>query len=160
MDPFSITVGTIGLLDICTRVISFLTHIREESHTIQEEIITLSQEIESLATVIDSVKNLYDRQPDLGNLPPDNSVDKDWQKLCKLLQRCRSAVLGLERLLREVVGKKGTRVVGKIDGLVKTTRLEGRDEEYLALRQRLGNYLAWYSSDVDHTEHVRLCIYL
>lgn len=144
MDPFSIVVGTVGLCDVCARVVAYLVRINEESGKIQDEITILSQEIGSLLAVNESVKDLHDRRLDLDSLPMDDAshVDKVWQNLGILLAQCKGTVLELEKLLNEVLGKKGARVAGKIDGLKKTIRREARDDEYLQLRQRLGNYQA------------------
>ena len=144
MDPFSIAVGTVGLCDVCARVIAYLVHINEVSGKIQGEITILRQEIDSLLAVNESVRDLHGRRPDLGNLSLDDAshVNKVWQNLGILLAQCKGAILELEKLLNEVLGKKGTRVAGKIDGLKKAIRREARDDEYLQIRQRLGNYQA------------------
>lgn len=146
MDPFSIAVGTVGLADVSVRILSYLAVIREASSKIQDEITILSQEINSLLAVNESVEDFSNTRRDLGSFdaPPDDDyhVDKVWKNLALLLQQSKGTIEQLQTLLTEVVGKKGTIVAGKIDGLRKTIRRQGRDGEYMQIRQRLVNYQA------------------
>lgn len=146
MDPFSIAIGTVGLADVAFRILSYLADIKDASSKIQDEITILSQEIKSLLAVNDSVEDFSHPGRDLsafGASPDDESrVDTIWTNLASLLQQSKDTIEQLEALLSQVVGKKGSVVAGKIDGLRKTIRRQGRDGEYMQIRQRLLNYQA------------------
>ncbi|TQV91394.1 tetratricopeptide repeat domain-containing protein [Cordyceps javanica] len=144
MDPLSIIAGTVGIADVSVRIIAFLVDIKEASEKIQDEITILSQEVSSLLAVNESVEDFFHSRHDLGNFEEpfddDSPAEKLWKNLALLLQQSKVAIEQLETLLREVVGKKGNQVAGKIDGLRKTIRRKGRDGDYMQLRQRLVNF--------------------
>ncbi|KAK2748973.1 hypothetical protein FQN57_007256 [Myotisia sp. PD_48] len=141
MDPFSILAGTAGLADVAFRILKYLTDIKAASGKIQDEIIILRQEIKSLVAVVESVEDFP--TPDWSSSGATNDIDsrahKVWEELGLLLQQCKVTIEQLEELLSEVVGKKGSYVAGKIDGIRKTIRRKGRDGEYMQIRQRLAN---------------------
>lgn len=143
MDPFSIIVGTTGVADVSLRLITYLTSIKSASTKIQDEITILNQEITALGSVNDSVEDFWRSRHDLSSFdtPADDGsrVDNLWRDLASLLQQSKGTIEQLEVLLKEVVGKKGMLVVGKIDGLRKTIRKQDRDGEYMQIRQRLTN---------------------
>ncbi|XWX00934.1 hypothetical protein V2A60_008957 [Cordyceps javanica] len=144
MDPLSIIAGTVGIADVSVRIIAFLVDIKEASEKIQDEITILSQEVSSLLAVNESVEDFFHSRHDLGNFEEpfddDSPAEKLWKNVALLLQQSKVAIEQLETLLREVVGKKGNQVAGKIDGLRKTIRRKGRDGDYMQLRQRLVNF--------------------
>ncbi|RAK79532.1 tetratricopeptide repeat domain-containing protein [Aspergillus fijiensis CBS 313.89] len=118
MDPFSILVGSAGLADVSFRIISYLATIRSASAKIQDELTILSQEISSLIAV------------------------NETRNLAMLLQQSKGHVEQLETLLNAVIGSNGPQVAGKLDGLRKTIRKQGRDGEIMQLRQRIANHQA------------------
>ncbi|KAK2861409.1 hypothetical protein FQN49_004223, partial [Arthroderma sp. PD_2] len=141
MDPFSIFVGTVGLADVSTRVINYLTSIYRESADIGVEINTLSQEIATLTAVHDSVKDFWDSMHDSSSFATmvgdESHAGHLWKCLASLLQKSSGTIEQLENLLKEVIGKKGPLVTSKFDGLRKTIRRRGRDGEYMRIRHRL-----------------------
>jgi predicted AAA+ superfamily ATPase len=145
MDPFSILAGTAGLLDVSFRVIGYLKQVEEAAGKVEEEIAALSQEINALITVNDSIEALWRSNHDPAPVSPlEEGADvKDlWGKLASLLQECRDTVQKLEALLKEVVGKNGPKVTGKLDGIKKQLRKQSKDQDYMEVRHRLSNYQA------------------
>lgn len=144
MDPLSIIAGTVGVADVSIRIIAFLVDVKEASGKIQDEITILSQEASSLLAVNESVEDFFHSRHDLGSfdepLEEGSPAEKLWRNLALLLQQSKTTIEQLETLLGEVVGKKGTQVAGKIDGLRKTIRRKGRDGDYMQIRQRLVNF--------------------
>ena len=143
MDPFSITIGLAGLAQVTVSVIDYLTSLKQASNKIQDEIDSLTKDVEALASVFESVENLPYLRRDWSSsgAPSDERYIVDLKKhLASVLQQSKSAVQELDALLKEVMGKKGNVVAGKIDGLRKTMRKQGREGDYSQLRQRLGNY--------------------
>jgi flagellar capping protein FliD len=145
MDPFSILVGTAGLLDVSFRVISYLKQVEDSAGKIEGEITALSQEINNLITVNDAVDALWRANHDATpGLPFEEAANTEdlWKKLASLLRECRDTVERLEDLLKDVVGKDGSRVSGKIDGIKKTLRRQSKDKDYTDVRHRLSSYQA------------------
>ncbi|KAL4971289.1 tetratricopeptide repeat domain-containing protein [Aspergillus desertorum] len=140
MDPFSILAGTAGLADVSWRLLKYLVNVKAASASIQEEIVTLEREIESLVTTNESVEELYhSRQEanDCHTTADKSKIENLWSQLKALVTQSHDSINRLERLLEDVIGKQGPRKDGKLDGLRKTIRKQGRDGEYMEIRQRL-----------------------
>ena len=145
MDPFSILVGTAGLLDISFRVIGYLKEAEERAGRVDAEITALSQEINTLITVNDAVDALWLANHDATPASPfDEAADTEdlWKKLGNLLQECRHTVEKLEALLKAVVGSNGPKISGKLDGIKKQLRRQSKDKDYADVRLRLSSYQA------------------
>jgi hypothetical protein len=145
MDPFSILRGSAGLLDTSIRVFTFLKQVQEGAGTVDEEIIALTQEINTLITVNDAVDALWQANHDstpVSLFEEAAETEELWKKLGNLLQSCRDTVERLEALLKEVVGKNGPNVSGKLDGIKKQLRRQSRDKDYAEVRLRLSSYQA------------------
>jgi hypothetical protein len=143
MDPFSIIAGTAGLLDIAVRLIAYIKEVEESAGKVDQEIASLSQEIESLASVNDSIERLWLRNrenPPGVSLKDAAYVEDAWKQMGGLLQDCRVEAMKLEHYLREVVGKNGSKVNGKWDGIKKHLRRHAKDGEYQQVRDRLSNH--------------------
>ncbi|UNI16617.1 hypothetical protein JDV02_003040 [Purpureocillium takamizusanense] len=143
MDPYSITVGATGLADVTLRVISYLVCLKEAYGKIQLEIVELTNEIRGLATIHESVENLLYLGRDRNTLSSpgdDGPIVQIQTRLASILQQSTGTIEQLEALLIEVVGKKGAVVTGKIDGLRKTIKKQGREDQYMRLRQHISNY--------------------
>lgn len=145
MDPFSILVGTAGLLDVSFRVIGYLKEVEESAGKVEDEITALSQEINTLITVDEAIDALWRANHDaVSGTPFMEKADAEdlWKKLASLLEECRETTQKLETLLKEVIGKKGPHVTGKIDGIKKQLRRQSREKDYMDVRHRLSSYQA------------------
>jgi len=144
MDPFSIIVGSTGLLDILWRCGSYLKDLLESATKIEEDILGLSHEIDALISVYESITETS-RAEHRGvpgtSLADSNRVDNLWRNVETLLKDCRVTVGELEGLLAEIIGKGGSsKVTGRIDGLKKTLRREKKDGEFKEIRLKLMTY--------------------
>ncbi|OJK00241.1 hypothetical protein ASPACDRAFT_42825 [Aspergillus aculeatus ATCC 16872] len=146
MDPFSILVGSAGLADVSFRIISYLATIRSASAKIHDELTFLSQELSSLIAVNETVEDCWHSWHDPSSFDTSTNdeahINDVWKNLAMLLQQSKGHVEQLETLLNAVIGKNGPQVAGKLDGLRKTIRKQGRDGEFMQLRQRIANHQA------------------
>jgi hypothetical protein len=143
MEAFTILTGAAALLDISLRLVAHLREIQKSAERVDEEIASLSQEIESLVSVDDSIECLWlaTHENDPGVSAKDAAhVEDTWKKLDGLLQECRVEATKLEQYLVEVVGKNGSRVTGKWDGLRKQMRRKEREGDYQLVRDRLSQH--------------------
>ncbi|KAG0649622.1 hypothetical protein D0Z07_4045 [Hyphodiscus hymeniophilus] len=143
MDPFSIIAGTAGLLDVSIRLVAYLREVEEAAGKVDEEIASLTQEIDTLASVNDSIERLWlntrERVPS-PSFKDAAYVDDTWKKLGSLLHDCRAEAKKLEQYLEEVVGKNGSKVTGKWDGIKKHLRRHAKDADYQQVRDRLSTH--------------------
>lgn len=137
MDPFSITVGAVGLADVCFRLVKFLKDVPAAVASIQQEIDRLITEVESLKTVVTSVQEAFeDDTPRPAGLPHPKATNLEnlWQDCRRSLDACHSIATQLEELVHEVYGKTGPKVTGKFDGLGKELRRRDKAPKVQQLR--------------------------
>lgn len=142
-DPFSIISGSVAIIDVCFCVFKYLKETKAGAERIEEEITALLREIEALITVNESIKNVFttELKPCPGPLATDSAhVDSLWRNIGSNLQGCRPLVERIEIVVKEIVGKKGPRVVGKLDGFGKQIRKQSKNEELNQLRLQLTSY--------------------
>lgn len=145
MDPFSILAGTTGLLDVSFRAIQYLKRLEESAGKVEEEISALSQEIHTLIIVNESIEALWEANHDCTPGSPfeeTTEAENLWRQLASLLQKCRDTAQMMEVLLKEVIGKHGPKVTGKLDGIKKQLRKESKEKEYVDVRHHLSSYQA------------------
>lgn len=140
MDPFTLITGTVGLLDVCSRVVGYLNHVRTSAAKVEGEIIALSSEIETLLTAYRSLQEFLETKHKVQGLRVP-AIQTLWETVAANVQQCKATVDELERLLKEIVGKGGnTKVSGKVDGIRKQLRKESKDPDFPQIRQRLSNF--------------------
>ncbi|KAL4943875.1 hypothetical protein BDV06DRAFT_220835 [Aspergillus oleicola] len=141
MDPFSVLAGAVGVADVGFRLIKYLAEVKSASSKIQGEVDALETEIKSLLGVNQSVEEFYRARQDETNAGAlsVNSGDlaKLWKPLASLLQQTKPIIQALNDLLVKIIGKPGSIIPGKLDGLRKTIRKLNKDGEYMQIRQRL-----------------------
>lgn len=146
MDPFSITVGVVGLADVTYRIVSFLKQIKSASTKIQDEIDTLTNEIEALTIANDSVQGMWNIKCEATGFyisdETTSMVDSLWSNMGLILQQTKNTIVKLEGLLKEVLGKKGALTLNRLESFMALIRKEDRYSEYTQVRQRLTNYQA------------------
>lgn len=144
-EPFSIAVGTIGLLDVCWRVGSYLKEIEASAGKVEEEIVLLSREITSLISVNELIQRLEEA---VDGVAPGNSLNyeslarKLWAEVDANTEGCRASVQKLEELLKEIIGKYGPKVANKWDGIKKQLRNQQKSGELVQIHHRLSKYQA------------------
>ena len=142
-DPFSILTGTVGLLDVCWRTVKYFRDVQVAAGKVEEEIATLSREIEALISVNSAIHDIFSAQLQRPQTPP-STVDPTyhenlWRNTAGLLRDCRAIIEKLECLVKDIIGKEGPRVAGKLDGFKKQLRRQSKDDDFAHLRQQLAN---------------------
>jgi hypothetical protein len=140
MDPFSITVGAVSLVDVCWRLIKFLKDIPTAIATVQKEIEILISEVESLRTVVASVEEcLHSNHANSTIASPLKAANLEnlWKNCKRSLDTCQDITTQLESLVQEIYGKSGSRVAGKLDGLSKESRRRDKAAGVQQLRDKL-----------------------
>jgi hypothetical protein len=141
-DPFSIIVGTAGLLDVCYRVASYLIEVQAAAGKVEGELDRLSREIESLIQVNQALE-LWARESQVfpnTSLADSQRLERLWLNVANLLRGCRETVEELDDLLKKIIGKKGSKFIGKLDGVKKVLRRQSKEKEFLELRRQLAHY--------------------
>ena len=144
MDPFSITVGTVTLLEVCFRLVKYLKDFEKAIAKIDHEIQELLRDLEAVTTVTSSIKLAFGRQLDPALVQPDTERGHGrelWQNARTVLGDCQAKMEKLESLVLEIKGKESSKGVRKFDGFRKQLRKQSKDEEYNQLRRDLDHIL-------------------
>lgn len=142
-DPFSILAGTAGLLDVSWRVASYLKDLHGAAAKVEDDIAALLHEIEALISVNEAIKDIFSAdlqpRPDLDSAS-STGLGKLWEGIGRILQDCRATIEKLEIVVKDIIGKEGPRVTGKVDGFRKQMRKQSKNEELAQFRLQLANY--------------------
>ena len=147
MDPFSAIVGTVGLLDVCTRLIIYLKDIKASVARTDREIEALSKDIAAVKLVTELIDSAIEAKKERIKKNPDASqgnAGKLWQNATTILatvtEGCQDILTKLSILIQEMKGNdlKGS---GMFDGFLNMLRKQARHEEYHKLRSDLHNSL-------------------
>ena len=142
MDPFSIAVGTVGVLDVCIRLVKYLKDFEDAVAGIDQELHDLCCSLEAVATVVDSIKAAFGTKLAPSNTTTDGgSVDRLWKNTHTILGDCQKKLQRLEQIVVEVKGGDSPRKPRKFDGFKKQLRKRSMDDEYSRLRQDLDGFL-------------------
>ena len=145
-DPFSIVIGTIGLIDVCWRFAAYLRNAYAGTAQTEDEIAGLLREIESLTSVNETIKASYeDFQGTFSQEAAlSNQAANLWHNISSNLKDCRTIVEELELLVRAIIGKerpdKGPIVARRFDGFRKQLRKQSKEGDFDKLRSRLDTY--------------------
>lgn len=161
MDPFSITVGTVSVVDVCVRVVKCIKDFHEASDRVDAEILALQQEFEALIALNESIHSLFEEELQKVNLkqedlkgspgqPLDDSDDSDpvqnlWREIGRNLQDCEAVVKNLEEIVQAIVGKQGvakesSKIVRKFEGYRRSKRKESKEGDFRQLRSQLTTF--------------------
>ncbi|PKY00777.1 hypothetical protein P168DRAFT_275238 [Aspergillus campestris IBT 28561] len=140
MDPLSIIAGATGIADIFLRVVIFLKDIPDAVASVQQEIKVLITEVETLRAVLNSVQTTFDgyiENPDKLSLLKATNLEDLSSKFRSSIEACYDLATRLEKLTKEVYGKSGSTVTGKLDGLRKEFRRRDKNADLARLRMEL-----------------------
>ncbi|KAJ5997596.1 hypothetical protein N7522_009256 [Penicillium canescens] len=140
MDPFSITAGAVGIADVCLRVIIFLKDVPGAVAAIQHEINVLVAEVESLRVILSLVKETFEgdiRSPTRLSLLKASNFEDLSKGFRKGIESCYDLTIRLEKVTKEVYGKSGSTVTGKVDGFMKEMRRRDKAPDLGRLREEL-----------------------
>ena len=137
-DPFSIIVGTVGLTDVCWRLVTYLRDVKGAASKLDAYITDLLYELDALILVNESIKSMFPKRS-TSTADPDN-VQSLWRNMGKILQDSRLAIEKMESLVIEIVGKERPKGQGKFDIYKKQSRKQSKDEDFRQLRHQLSSY--------------------
>lgn len=142
-DPFSITAGAVGIIDVCYKIGVYLYDVQKAAEGVEGEIIALSREIEDLISVNESIKEVSKQEQRIfsSHKFADQQHLKDlWQRASTLQKGCRDVLDMFEQILRDILGKDRAKVTGKIDGIRKQLRKQSKDGQLSQIRLKLSTY--------------------
>ena len=145
-DPFSIIIGTVGLIDVCLRFGAYLNNVQAGAAQIEDEIASLSREIEALTSVNETIQASYKEFQSSSSTDASTLTQKAnlWRNIRSNLHDCRIIVEDLEQLVIVILGKetqdKGSRFSRKLDGFRKQLRKQSKEGDFNKLHSRLNTY--------------------
>ena len=144
MDPFSVTVGIVSTLDVCTRTVTFLREVRKGASTVDQEIDGVRTDIEAIETAVAVLNNLYNTistRDEGSQVLSSGPTGLAWKRLVGLLPRCEATIAKLQLLFSEILDVRLPKAAQKFESLVKSLRKHSRENEYLALKGELQSYV-------------------
>ena len=136
-DPFSIIAGTVGLADVCIRFTKFLKQAKDGFQKLDKDLEDLSKEITALRTVSDLIKHSFETDLAQNTSSSDNQFIIDlWQATRITLAGCQDIVERLDALMTTVLASGSQKHV-KLNQIRKYLRQQSKDDEFVALRQKL-----------------------
>lgn len=139
-DPFSIIASTIGIADVCVRLVNLLVSVKQGSKTIDDDLDKLIKEINSTSSTSETIHESFKRDIAAHSEPPDSgeeAIASLWHATGTTLESCRTTLEDLNTLLTDVIGDGGPKTSSMLDNLRKYFRKQSREDELLQLRQRL-----------------------
>lgn len=142
MDPFTITVGTIGVLDVCLRLIKYLRDFEHAVAGIDQELHDLCRSLDAVATVVESIRAAFGTKLAPSRTMTDGDpIDRLWKNAHTILGDCQKKLQRLEQMVVEIKGGDSPNKPSKLDGFKKSLRKRSMDDEYSRIRQDLDRFL-------------------
>ena len=115
MDPFSIAIGTVSLLDVCVRTASFLDEFRKAAPFAEAEIAALSRELAAIRTLNESLNAAFESELAAPGATGGEGAGKEqragkdyvrelWRNVGTAFAACEKHVTALEELVKHVTG--------------------------------------------------------
>lgn len=140
-DPFSIIVGSVGLVDVCIRFTGFLKQAKDGFQKVDKDLEQLTEEITVLASVSDLIKRSFEIDPAGRRDSNDQKIiENHWQATRITLESCRVVLEKLSALITEVLGEEKHKYA-KFKSLRKFLKQQSKEGEFVELRQRLHAFL-------------------
>ena len=142
MDPFSIAVGTTGVVDVCVRLVKYLKDFENAVAGIDEEVRSMVLSLQKVKIVITSIVETFQTQWDPSSANAKfESTDPLWQETLTMIVDCQSQMEKMETLLIEIKGKENSKGPSKFDAFKKQLRKQSKDDEYGHLRRDLDHFV-------------------
>ena len=142
MDPFSIVVGTVGVLDVCFRLIKYLKDFENAAAGIDQELQDLRRSLDAVVIVVDSIKEAFGAKLAPSKTTNDGDpVDRLWRNAGTILGDCQVKLQRLEQIIVKITGGEVSKQPSKFDGFKKQLRKQSVDDEYSRLRDDLYSFL-------------------
>ena len=145
-DPFSILAGTVGLIDVCTRLAIYLRDFEKASENVDEAIGTLIEDLDMVGSVTQHIKEAYEDymdRKDGDEKLSQNHAYQLWTTVKRVLQGCQNTLDKLWALVEGIKGKEKEKSLSpRLRGFMKQLRKQSRQEEYDQHRRDLTNSLS------------------
>lgn len=147
MDPFSVIIGTVGLLDVCSRLIIYLKDVKGSIARTDREIEAVTKDVAAIKLVTELIDSAVEAKKERVENSPDASqgnAGKLWQNATNVLESvmggCQEALTKMSVLIQEMKNRalKGS---GILDDFLHVLRKQARQEDYYQLRTDLNNSL-------------------
>lgn len=138
-DPFSITAGTVGLLDVSWRVGSYLSNLNSSRGEIEQELQDPTKEVDAIKNANSSIQALWNAQKQRDDVSNSNDAQTTTlrQNVGIVLEGCHTIMEQLQVLVKDIVREDGLEVTRKRDGVRKVIRKQGKEKDVNEIRQQL-----------------------
>jgi len=137
MDPSSIISGSVGLLNVCWRVGSYLNDVKEAARNIEADLQGLQDEI-------DALRRIQKKTTEAGlisHLDQAPELKRIWKNIDENTRGCTAVLVKLEEEVKRIMGKsQQAKPKSKIDGIRKAVRRQSNDPQLLKFHQSLSKY--------------------
>jgi len=144
MDPLSIITGTVGLLDVCWRVGSYLNDVKEAAQNIEADLQGLQDEINALHRINSVIEDLQKKTTEAGlisHLDQAPELKRIWKNIDENTQGCTAVLVKLEQEVRRIMGKnQQAKPTSKVDGIRKAVRRQSTDPQLSRFHNSLSKY--------------------
>ena len=143
MDPLSITAGTIGIIDVCTRVALYLRNIKKATESIDQDIQTLWDDVNAIGKTSSILKEIYEARlitKEGVSVFEKTKLSETWQNVAEILPKCEVTIRKLQILIEEIQTLGWLKGPKKLEPLVRQLKKLVREDDYLSLRRDLSNY--------------------
>ncbi|KAH8821918.1 hypothetical protein F5884DRAFT_746205 [Xylogone sp. PMI_703] len=140
MDPFSITIGVVSLIQVTNHVYKHLKRLREAVGEAEGDIASLWNEIQNLERVNNSINHLYSEEVvlwsrDSSEIP---GATRDlWQGTKETLGECQATMEKLRSTLETITDKDAVGEMGRRDRIRMQWRKHFKDDQLDKLRHDL-----------------------
>ena len=146
MNPFSIIIRTVSLINVCTRFRECLRDLHAGAAQIEDEITALSRELDALKSVNETIKASYEdfqRSYSHEAAVPKQAANL-WHNINLSLQDCRRLVKDLEQLVKAIIHEENPdsafRLANKFESFRKQLRKRSREGDFDKLHGRLNTF--------------------
>lgn len=142
MDPFSVTVGSLALIQASKVLVNFVKKISNAVVDANHELNTLIAELDSLDGVTKSVDDVYQQEMARATTvtlsKPESLPLADQWKFCRrTLSACQQKAAELTQLFEHIYGNDTHEIKGKINALRKSHRRHDKEGKLQQLRTGL-----------------------
>ena len=144
-DPFSIVAGSLGVVDVCIRLVHNIRDLQKNLASIDEGLDGLVEEIGDLRAICDTVEATYALKSKDG--PASGATEQAageaqslWVRLGKMLKNCDDIVAKLDGIVARIRGQSTSSRGSKLDAFGKVMRKKLLDSDLRSCRVQLKTY--------------------
>ena len=143
MDPFSLVVGSLSLIDACQRFTTFVLKVYRGGKTIDEDLRALFEQVKDLEKVIKIIKDIDDKreyQIAAADNEPKSKLGSILSSIAGLLPKCESIIDQLYNILKSVEAAHLPRLLEGLDKFYKELKRKIKESDFLVLQRSLRDY--------------------